>query len=120
MAANVPFHSGQLYHAINVGSIVYRPGGAGGGGRYEVEVGVDRDRAPHAEFVIEGTGIYNRENPRNGIYAHSPGKPMYFEKRGEIVFTMWTRGQEPQRAWFENAQDVAQEIIEHAVRHGVR
>jgi hypothetical protein len=39
-------------------------GGAGGGGSYEIHVGVDESQAPYAEAVIEGTGIYNRESRR--------------------------------------------------------
>jgi hypothetical protein len=120
MATHVPFHSGQLYNAINVGPVTYMPGGAGGGGRYEVLVGVDRDRAPHAEFVIEGTGLYNRENPKNGIYSNTPGGVMAFEKFGEMVFTRYTRGQHPQREWFEDAQELARDLIEYSIRTGIR
>lgn len=111
MGSHVPYHSGKLYQAINVGPVQYRPGGAGGGGSYEVHVGVDRTQAPHAEFVIEGTGIFNREHPTNGIFP-SQGNVFAFEKNGEgTVFTAWTRGQEPQREWFEDAQDLARTII---------
>ena len=115
MGTHVPYHSGGLYRAINVGSVQYRPGGAGGGGSYEVHVGVDESMAPYAEFVIEGTGIFNRENPTNGIYPAN-GNVMAFQKNGEgTIFTRWTRGQEPQRAWFEDAQALAQGIIARAI-----
>ena len=115
MAMHVPYHSGQLYRAINVGPVVYRPGAAGGGGYYEAHVGVNEEMAPHAIWVTEGTGIYNRENPTNGIFP-GKGNVMAFEKLGEgTVFTRWTRGQEPQDAWFENAQDLANAVVRREI-----
>jgi hypothetical protein len=115
MGTHVPYETGGLYRAINVGQIRYKPGGAGGGGSYEVHVGVDESQAPYAEAVLEGTGIYNRESPKNGIYP-ATGNVMAFEKMGEgTVFTAWTRGQEPRREWFDDAQDLAQSIIARAV-----
>jgi hypothetical protein len=111
MGTHVPFHTGQLFRAINVGPVEYSPGAAGGGGFYEVHVGVDESLAPHAEFVVEGTGIFNRERPTNGIFP-AQGNVMTFSKQGEgQIFTRWTRGQEPQRAWFENAMELARTII---------
>lgn len=117
MATHAPYHSGALYRSINVGPIVYRPGGAGGGGFYEIEVGVNEEMAPHARYVIEGTGIYG-ESPTNGIFPTNR-KFMAFDKMGEeTVFTRWTRGQRPQREWFEDAQELAQNIISRAI-HGI-
>lgn len=116
MGTHVPFHSGQLYRAINVGPVKYTAGGAGGGGFYEVHVGVDEATAPHAEAVIEGTGIYSRIAPTPGIFPAN-GNVMAFSKLGEgVVFTKWVKGQEPQRAWFEDAQDIARNIVERAIR----
>lgn len=115
MGTHVPYHSGGLYRAINVGPIKYQAGGAGGGGFYEVHVGVDESQALYAEAVIEGSGIYNRDNPKAGIFPAN-GNVMAFEKNGEAtVFTAWTRGQEPQRAWFEDAQALAHSIIARAI-----
>ena len=111
MGTHVPYRTGELWRAINIGEVSYSPGAAGGGGYYEVHVGVDESLAPHATFVIEGTGIFNREHPTNGIYPAN-GNVFAFEKNGEgTVFTAWTRGQEPQREWFEDAQDLARTII---------
>lgn len=110
MGTHVPYHSGQLYRAINVGPVAYSPGASGGGGFYEIHVGVDESQAPHAEWVIGGTGIFNRDHPTNGIFP-AKGNVMVFEAHGQKVFTAWTRGQEPRREWFEQAQDLAQSII---------
>lgn len=110
MATHVPYESGALFRAINVGDVDYSPGAAGGGGFYEVHVGVDESQAPHAEFVIEGTGLYNREHPTNGIFP-AQGNVLAFRDRGEEVFAAWVRGQQPQREWFEDAQELAREHI---------
>ena len=120
MATHVPFHSGQMYHAIYVTPVTYKPGGAGGGGTYEAEVGLEASLAPHAEWVIEGTGIYNRTSPSKGIFTGTYNGVFRFEKDfGEVVYTPVVHGMKPQRAWFEDAQELAQNIIDHAVRHGV-
>jgi len=92
MGTHVPYEGGALFRAINVGEISYSPGAAGGGGYYEVHVGVDESQAPHAEFVIEGTGLFNREHPTNGIFP-SNGNVLAFTDRGQQVFAAWVRGQ---------------------------
>ena len=115
MQMHVPYEHGDIYRAIFVGPITYRPGGAGGGGFYEINVGVDESQAPHTEWVIEGTGIFNRESPQAGIFP-SKGNVLVFEAHGEKVFTAWTKGQPPRREWFEDAQDLASRLIEQAIR----
>jgi hypothetical protein len=109
MAAHVPFHSGALFRAIEIGPVVYHPGGAGGGGFYEAHVGVNEEIAPHAIFVVEGTGIYG---PQQSMIYPAKGNVMVFEKGGEgSVFTKSSKGQEPRSAWFEVAQEVAEAVI---------
>jgi hypothetical protein len=108
MAAHVPFHSGKLFRAIEVGPVKYHAGGAGGGGFYEARVGVNEDLAPHAIWVIEGTGIHGEGR---GNIQPANGNVMVFTSRGEKVFAASTEGQEPQSAWFEVAQEVADAVI---------
>lgn len=116
MATHAPYHEGTLYRAIGVtreegGSfgIRYRPGGAGGGGHYEIHVGVDAEQAPHAEWVIHGTGIYGEGG---GNITPATGNVMVFSKLGEgDIFTAHTRGQEAQNSWFEVAEQVAEREI---------
>jgi hypothetical protein len=115
MALHVPYHSGKMYRAINVSKPKFHAGGAGGGGFYEAHAGLDETIAPHAEHVIEGTGLFNRTTPTNGIYP-ATGNVFAFEKNGEgTVYAAWTKGQEPQRAWFEDAQDIARDVIARKV-----
>lgn len=121
MTAHVPYHTGQLYRAINVSAekggqgLKYFPGGAGGGGFYEIHVGVDREMAPHADWVIHGTGIYG---PRGSLIYGRPkdnrggNRTMVFEKNGEqTVFTRYTEGQKAQTSWFTVAEEVMSQSI---------
>lgn len=138
MAQHVPFHSGQMYRAINVSEPKFHPGGAGGGGYWQAEVGVDREIAPHAEWVIEGTGMHKTSGVKFPIHTKfgqdlgnlppsaqravrsggpkGKGLVMAFEKEGEgTVFTHFSRGQRPQRAWFEEAMRKADRIISRRI-----
>jgi hypothetical protein len=111
MGDHAPYESGQLFRAINVGPVVYRPGGAGGGGFYEVNVGVDASQAPHAIYVIEGTGIHHSGGSRGNIRP-TRGNFMAINKMGEgIVYRQSAEGQLPQTEWFELAQEVADRTV---------
>jgi hypothetical protein len=49
----------HLSDTVETSGIVYRPGGAGGGGFYEMKISVGREGVtPQLGFVLEGTGIY--------------------------------------------------------------
>jgi hypothetical protein len=112
MGTHVPRgETGRLFRAINVGPVTYRPGGAGGGGFYEVHVGVDTEQAPHALFVLEGTGIHHEGGSRGNITA-SKGNFMAINKEGEgIIYRQSAEGQLPQREWFDDAQDIADRVV---------
>lgn len=121
MRRNVPYHEGRLYRAIEVDTeggpfgTGYQPGGAGGGGHYTARVFVDQDEAPHAAWVIGGTGIYDRSGP-HGIYPAN-GNVMAFDKLGEgAVFTRWTRGQQPQDRWVEAAREIAAQSLRQDIQ----
>ena len=114
MTTHVPYDRGQLFSAIEVSPIRYAPGGSGGGGYYEIEVGVDESTAPHAEWVLEGTGLFNRENPTNGIFPD--GNALRWHGQEGKIFAAWTKGQKPQREWFEGAIRLADAIVDRKVR----
>lgn len=63
---HAPVDTGRLRNAIYHTKAKYRPGGAGGGGTYVVEVGVHPIKAPHGMWVLEGTGIFGAR--RRSIY----------------------------------------------------
>ena len=123
MKVHVPFYSGAVYRAIFITEPQYRPGGAGGGGTWTAMAGVDASLAPHVEPLIEGSGLYNRDEPKNGIFPAN-GNVMVFKGSGskgvfgEKVFTRYVAGQKPQRAWFEDAMELANQIIEREL-HGI-
>jgi hypothetical protein len=110
MKTHVPFYEGAMYRAIfSMVGTDYLPGGAGGGGYYEARFGLDATQAPHAEHVIEGTGIFG---PRRNIIRTTNDGPMRFEARGNIVFAQSTIGQPPQTEWFEDAIELALQVLE--------
>lgn len=98
--------------------IKWRPGGTGGGGTYEVAIGIRRGLSEHAAYVNRGTGIYAGRGaitPRGDrrradvIATQRPritGRPtkrtrrrpaLTFQKRGEPRrFRYSVRGQPPQ------------------------
>jgi hypothetical protein len=116
MKTHVPFHSGAVYRAIFVHTqSTYRPGGAGGGGSYEAVVGIDTVEAPHAETLLTGSGIFNTDEPKNGIYPAQGNVMVFRGAAGEKVFTAWTRGQEPQRAWYDDALELAARTIQAGI-----
>lgn len=113
MKTHAPFHSGELYRAIFIHTQTgYRPGGAGGGGSYEAVVGIDTTQAPHAETLLTGSGIYNTEEPKNGIFPASGNVMVFRGAGGDKVFTAWTRGQAPQRGWYDEAMEIAAKTIQ--------
>jgi hypothetical protein len=113
MKTHVPFHKGELYRAIFIHtSMGYKAGGAGGGGSYEATVGIDTSQAEHAEIVLEGSGIYNRDDPKNGIFPANGNVMVFAGTEGDKVFTRWTRGQTPQREWYDDAVELAARTIQ--------
>jgi hypothetical protein len=121
MKVHVPFYSGALYRAIFTASDPgYRPGGAGGGGFYEMRVGVDETQAPHADAVIHGTGIFSELNFQPGIFPKAPNTALRFPGTGNfgtpskdgMFYRAYVRGQEAQTAWFENAMEMATQVVE--------
>ena len=121
---------GSLKEAVVVTPSKFSPGGAGGGGSWSAHAGVDRDRAPHAEYVIHGTGIFGpRHTPifarpgfarrRVGMLRGEKGgqrHKMRFMYRGDIYFKEATLGQEPQTRWFEGAQRLANNIVNRRLK----
>lgn len=114
--------SNYLHSHINMSGIVYRPGGAGGGGSYEVIAGVRRGTSEHPIYVHQGTKnpegqtihgalVGGTGDLQGRIYAkgagafgratsftHAQRKPVLtFQKRGEPRrFRAWVSGQRPQ------------------------
>jgi hypothetical protein len=121
---NIPYRSGEASRAIGKTPVKYLPGGVGGGGTYEVLVGVDRDKAPHVRFLLYGSGIYSQDGPGGNVnidpgnvITGGRGNVMVFTTDiGEKVFTMWTRGQRPRDAWWIGAIEIADSIIREKIR----
>jgi len=114
LEAEVPHgETHALANSIRMSPLKYSPGGAGGGGFWEIEVSVG-EGVPYVQNVVEGTGIFGpRAFP---IYPKNPKGVMAFSKNGEFVFTKWVRGQEPDDLWIVHAQDAAQEEVDEGLR----
>lgn len=130
MRTHAPHKTGNMANSVRMEDAVYRPGGAGGGGSWNVRVGIDEHQAHYAKWVIFGSGEHNTLGPRSRIYPPGGGAASFFgqkrtrggrvfafEKEGEgVIYTRWTKGQEPQYAWFAEAQQVARAALARNAR----
>lgn len=104
MRMHVPIgETAQLEFSIRKGPVKWHPGGAGGGGYHEVEVGPGERAPEHLDFVFGGTSdLFNT--------------PMRIQKQGEPAhWIMHRRGQQPQTEWVTDAQDEAREWIRRGI-----
>lgn len=87
---------GELLRRLQKSPIRFKPGGAGGGGWYELLVGIIRgDRYPL--YVHGGTGLYRQTGAGRLITPRRPGGWLTFQKHGEPRrFVRYVRGQRPQ------------------------
>ena len=98
--------TGGILRRIGHTKARWRPGGAGGGGEWEVIAGVRRTpEGPYPLYVSGGTGRYRPIAP-DYIRAR-PGKVMTFEKRGEPRrFKTYSKGQRSQPFLYMSYQQV--------------
>jgi hypothetical protein len=111
---------GRIRDAIREEPVEYRPGGPGGGGSYVARVWVDEDLAPQVEYVYAGTpredpgGIIRPKHGNLGGMSHRG--VLAIVKKGEPVrFRMFTRGQRPNKAWWDMAQRRAEFYAERKI-----
>lgn len=89
----VPEREGYILRHTDKSAVKWRPGGPGGGGQYEVVVGVKRGESKHPLYVDQGTGIYGGfHRPIRAIGGH----PMVFFSRGRWWRLWEVKGQRPQ------------------------
>jgi hypothetical protein len=102
---NVPQHSTYLWRHVEKTRTKFRPGGAGGGGEYEVIVGIKSGTSRHPLYVEQGTGIYG---PRHDlIYARIATRMTWFSTvYNKLISRKSTRGQKPQRYFYETWKEV--------------
>lgn len=105
-------HGGGISDSIQISSIRYAPGGAGGGGFYEIDLYADSAIAPHLKYVFEGTA----DEGVGKIYP-ARGNVFTFQKDGEErKFRPWIHGQRPQTAWWEHAHDAVDANISSGIQ----
>lgn len=128
--------TGRLRQAVTVTDAKFEPGGAGGGGSYSAHAGVASHVAPHAKWVIEGTGEHGPFGVpiRADQFGDAPlqkqrykkvikgervriNRVFAFEKAGEgTVFATTTKGQKAQTEWFVEAQRKATRVLARRLR----
>lgn len=103
---NHPYSEGYTQEHIDRTGISWHPGGAGGGGTYQVILGVKAGTSYHPVYANIGTGVYGRFES----YIVSPaGKLMYFYsvKHGHVISKYQVAGQRPQRFLYETWRNLA-------------
>lgn len=96
---NSPIFTSYLIHHVGRSLVVWRPGGAGGGGEYEVVFGVKAGSSKHPLYVEFGTGLYGAVGwwivPLKAQYM-----VFYSQKLRRKIRTKKVRGQKPQRYFY--------------------
>lgn len=102
-----------IKESLAIEKVRFAPGGLGGGGFYEVQVGALDNPPSHFESVVSGSSNFplNEFGPRNNFQLMGyPGN-----------FFMHREGQEPQREWIDDAIDLARVYVEtriHTIQIG--
>lgn len=87
-----------IKESLAIETITFAPGGLGGGGFYEVQVGALDNPPSHFEAVVGGSSNFPR----------STGERNNFQLMGfPGNFFMHREGQDPQREWIDDAIDLA-------------
>lgn len=88
-----PIHAGYILRHLDASPVKFRAGGAGGGGWYEVFVGVKAGDSKHPFYVHQGTGVYAG---RGMIKAKGPKRMAFTAKSGRFIVTKRVKGQQAQ------------------------
>lgn len=107
MSGDMSVHgTGYTQRHIDRGGVHWVPGGAGGGGGYEVIFGVKAGSSYHPVYVNRGTGIYG--GPSNREIESPRGRLMYFYsfRLGHIISVYKVAGQKPQHFLYDTWQDL--------------
>lgn len=105
LEGNVPSYSTYTLRHTDRSDIRWNPGGAGGGGEYEVIVGIKAGTSKHPIYVKSGTGIYGFKRipygalkPRTSAGGTvSPGLMFFYSQRyGHVISVRSVKGQKPQ------------------------
>jgi hypothetical protein len=105
LRANVPVRTSYLLRHVARTPVVWRPGGAGGGGEWEVVAGVKRGLSRHPLYVEFGTGLYGAV----GWYI-VPNRAPFMVFRSSItrriIRATRVRGQRPQRYFYRSWREL--------------
>jgi hypothetical protein len=98
---SVPVFSSYTLRHVDRSAVMWRPGGAGGGGHYEAVAGIKRGDSKHPLYAEFGTGLYGML----GWYIVPNVAPyMVFRSSytGRLIRKKSVRGQQPQRYFYQS------------------
>lgn len=102
---NVPTFSSYLLRHLDKTLPTFKAGGAGGGGEYEVIIGVKAGTSRHPLYVEGGTGIYGPI----GWYltpVSSSALSWFSTVYGRPISKKFTKGQRPQRYFYNTWKEL--------------
>jgi hypothetical protein len=102
---HAPEYTTYTKRHIDRESVRWLPGGAGGGGAYEVVLGVKAGTSYHPVYANVGTGLYGQY----GDWVQSPtGRLMYFYSQlyGHVISKYVVAGQRPQQFLYHTWRDL--------------
>lgn len=101
-----PEWTGYTHRHIDHTSLRWHPGGAGGGGTYEIVVGVKAGTSYHPVYPNVGTGYWG---PTQNLIRSPKGNLMYFyaSRLGHVISKYEVVGQKPQFYLYDTWRDMA-------------
>lgn len=122
LVANVPFYYGDTLRRVSRTAVVWRPGGAGGGGHWELIAGIKAgfSGAPvYAEFgtgIYAGRGLIGPRTDRAAVDVIATKRPrlqggqrnaaLALQDKSGLRFRHSVKGQRPQRYFYRTWQEL--------------
>lgn len=99
----------RLIDDLSITKVTYLPGGAGGGGTYEMQVGWPGGAPEHLKWVMDGTS--NWWQPTAMTIRTNPGN-IKFKNGGQGFFSHHRKGQRANDRWWLEAKQLADRVID--------
>jgi hypothetical protein len=97
LAKNVPNYTSYTLRHVDRTDVGWKPGGAGGGGEYEVTIGIKAGTSYHPVYANRGTGIFG-PYIKQPYTAYNPSGRMWFFSHiyGRVIGVREVKGQRAQ------------------------
>lgn len=101
----------RLVDHLAITQVSYLPGGAGGGGSYEMEVGWPGGAPEHIQWVMGGTSDWWQPKAMTIRTGKRPGA-IPFKAGGQGFFSHFRSGQQANDRWWLEARQLANRVID--------